>query len=66
MFFRCGIRMSFRQVRKPQAKNSVETIAMARRSVLWEARSSFVLTASDWLRIAMWEDPEKMIDRSLA
>ena len=33
MFFKCGIRMSFRQVRKPQAKNRVETIAMALRSV---------------------------------
>ena len=51
--------MSFRQVRKPQAKNSVETIAMARPSVFSGARASVVLAGPDWLRIAMQEDPEK-------
>ena len=62
MFFRCGIRMSFRQVRKPQAKNSVETIAMARRSVFSGALASVAMAGSGWLKIAMWESPEKMID----
>jgi len=56
MFFRCGIRMSFRQVRNPQAKNRLETIAIARKSVFSGARPSGAVTGSDWLRIAMWHD----------
>jgi hypothetical protein len=42
--------MSLRTVRNPQAKNSVETMAMAAVSVLAGAE---MLTDSDWLRVAM-------------
>jgi len=52
IFFRCGIRMSFRQVRNPQAKNRVETMAIARRSVFCGTLSGTV-AVSDWLRVAM-------------
>jgi hypothetical protein len=34
MAFRCGIRMSFRQVRKPHMKKSIVAMLMARTSVL--------------------------------
>lgn len=44
--------MSFRQVRKPHAKNRVETMAIARRSVFCGMLSGTV-TVSDWLRVAM-------------
>lgn len=50
--------MSFRQVRKPQAKNKVETMAMARRSVFSGARSGGAATEADWLGIAMWQAPK--------
>ena len=33
MFFRCGMRMSFKQVINPHMKKSVESSAMARASV---------------------------------
>jgi uncharacterized membrane protein len=57
MFLRCGIRMSFRQVRKPQAKKSVDTMAMALVSV-FAGTLCAMLTASDWLRVVMAEAHE--------
>lgn len=44
--------MSFRHVRKPQAKNRVETMAIARRSVFSGAVLGTV-AGPDWLRVAM-------------
>ena len=46
--------MSFRQVRNPQAKNSVDTMAMALVSVLIGAVCG-MLAASGWLRVVMIE-----------
>jgi hypothetical protein len=51
--------MSFRQVRKPQAKKRVETIAMARWSVFSGALRGAVLIRSDWLRVAMTRNQEE-------
>jgi hypothetical protein len=42
--------MSFRQVRNPQAKNSVDTIAMALKSVFAGATCGM---AADWLGVVM-------------
>lgn len=47
--------MSFRQVRKPQAKKRVETMAIAPRSVLSGAPSWALEEASIWLRVVMGE-----------
>src|SRR6476619_7376509 len=44
--------MSFRQVRKPQAKNRVETMAIARWSVFSGAVRGTV-AGPDWLKMAM-------------
>src|SRR6476619_7509747 len=52
--------MSFRQVRKPQAKNRVETMAIARWSVFSGAVRGTV-AGPDWLKMAMAGPRRKLL-----